>query len=191
MRNSPADKLDVGDFVHPATVTIQCDEKIPQISPTWCWEGERRRSRRADRRPSWRTTGWASDCFQSSSVRLARARSSKTGPGHESLQFWPSVSRRGLTAALETTVFWSHSIRTSRNVTFLRSMACRTFPGRRDIINQLLGQVKSTRLDKTVQYKTWNRSKKFLPEEKCRCFSNLWSALELFQSSPVVTTHNT
>ena len=39
-----------------------------------------------------------------------------------------SSLRYDWTAALETTVFWSHSIRTSRNVTFRRSIACRTFP---------------------------------------------------------------
>ena len=34
------------------------------------------------------------------------------------------------TAALDTTIFWSHSIKTSRNVTFRLSVACRTFPGK-------------------------------------------------------------
>ena len=33
-----------------------------------------------------------------------------------------------LTAAFETTVFWSHSIRTSRNVALFLSIACKTFP---------------------------------------------------------------
>ena len=38
------------------------------------------------------------------------------------------------TAALDTTIFWSHSIKTSRNVTFRLSVACRTFPGKGDKI---------------------------------------------------------
>ena len=194
MRDGPADKLDVGHFVHPETVSVQGRQIITQLVLTWYWGGERRRSRRADRRPSWRTAGSASGCSRSSWGRLARARSSKTEPAEDNLQVWPhSTSYSCLTAALETTVFWSHSINTSRNVTFLRSMACRTFPGRFYIINQVSGQVKWTTLDKTGHYKTLKRTDgtelKVSACGKVWYFSNLRSALELFQSSPVSCRH--
>ena len=91
---------------------------------------EKRISRLVDKQPLQRRGGSVLGCFQSSSNHLSTTHSGKTEPAiTNNIFIWDTFSQRSkLTAALDTTVFWSHSIRTSKKVALFLSIACRTFP---------------------------------------------------------------
>ena len=95
-----------------------------------CWVEEKRISRLVDRQPLQRRGGSIWDCYQSSSNHLSTTHSGKTEPAiTNNIFIWDTFPQRStLTAALDTTVFWSHSIRTSKKVALFLSMAWRTFP---------------------------------------------------------------
>ena len=100
------------------------------LCSSWCWVEEKRISRLVDRQPWQRRGGSVWDCCQSSSNHLSTTHSGKTEPAiTNNIFIWDTFSQRSkLTAALDTTVFWSHSIRTSKKVALFLSIACRTFP---------------------------------------------------------------
>ena len=100
------------------------------LCSSWCWVEEKRISRLVDKQPLQRREEWAWGCCQSSSNHLSTTHSGKTEPAiTNNIFIWDTFSQRSkLTAALDTTVFWSHSIRTSKKVALFLSIAWRTFP---------------------------------------------------------------